>query len=37
MSGEVKGEVLLQLVDGREIALLPSLGELLKVRNLSMK
>ena len=32
VSGKMKGQVLLQLVDGREIALLPSLGELLKGR-----
>ena len=32
MSGEMKGEVLLQLVNGREVAFLPSLGELLKSR-----
>src|SRR3989442_3249700 len=32
MAGEMKGQVLLELVDGREIALVSSLGELLKGR-----
>src|SRR5437870_12451240 len=32
MAGEMKGEILLKLVDGREIALVSSLGELLKGR-----
>src|SRR5215471_3746381 len=32
MSGEMKGEVFLQLVDGREITFLPSLGQFLERR-----
>src|SRR5215471_8551450 len=32
MSGEMKGEVFLQLVDGREITFLPSLGQFLQRR-----
>src|SRR5215471_8516951 len=32
MSGEMKGEVFLQLVDGREITFLPSFGQFLERR-----